>query len=146
RVTSIACSLEYRKVKPLDFPRGAALARGVIAQLLAHQPPAGALFNVNIPSLDRGPIRGVKTVSQNLAPYVEAFDRRTDPRGRVYFWSGPDFACPDPHPDSDVPALADGYITVTPLQFNLTDDARLRAMSGWQWRTPDADGRTSGET
>ena len=48
------------------------------------------------------------------------------PRRRwVYFWSGPDFGCPDPHPDTDETALREGYITVTPLHFNLTDAAML---------------------
>ncbi len=134
RVTSIACSQEYRKLKPLDFSRGASLARSVIEQILANRPPVGALFNVNIPSLDRGPVKGIVTRPQNLAPYVEAFDRRIDPRGRVYFWTTPEFSCPDPHPDTDVTALAEGYITVTPLQFNMTDAARLEEMSGWEWR------------
>jgi len=136
RVTSIACSMEYTKLRPLDFPRGAALAREVVEQVVARRPPLGSLFNVNIPSLDRGPVKGVRAVPQNLAPYVEAFDRRTDPRGRVYFWTTPDFSCPDPHPDTDVTALAEGYVTVTPLQFNLTDEAALRAMGGWRWRAP----------
>jgi 5'-nucleotidase len=134
RVTSIACSQEYRKLKPLDFSRGAALARSVVEQIMANRPAAGSLFNVNIPSLDRGPVKGIVTRPQNLAPYVEAFDRRIDPRGRVYFWTTPEFSCPDPHPDTDVTALAEGYITVTPLQFNMTDAARLEEMSGWEWR------------
>src|SRR4051812_47114536 len=136
RVTSIACSLEYTKLRPLDFPRGAALAKGVVEQILRRRPPAGSLFNVNVPSLDRGPVRGVRVLPQNLPPYVEGFDRRTDPRGRVYFWTTPDFSCPDPHPDTDVTALAEGYITVTPLQFDLTDATRLREMAGWEWRLP----------
>ncbi len=130
---SIAVSLEYSKPKPLDFPRAAELARKVIAQIL-RQPLAGsALFNVNIPSLERGPVRGVRVVPQNVAPYIERFDRRVDPRGRVYFWSGPDFTCPEPHPDTDVTALAEGYITVTPLQFNLTHAVMLEQMKDWQW-------------
>src|SRR5438874_6351148 len=57
--TSIAVSQEYVKVRPLDFSRGAALARQVIEQILAHEPEDGSLFNVNIPSPDRGPLRGV---------------------------------------------------------------------------------------
>ncbi|MGL4555292.1 MAG: 5'/3'-nucleotidase SurE [Gemmataceae bacterium] len=138
KVTSIACSQEYRKLEPIDFARGAALARGVVEQILAQRPDAGSLFNVNIPSSDKGPVRGVKVLPQNVAPYVEGFDRRTDPRGRVYFWTTPDFDCPDPHPDTDVSALAEGYITVTPLQFNLTDAVRLERMRGWEWRTPGA--------
>src|SRR5919201_938844 len=64
--TSIAVSLEYTKPK-LDFPRAAALARRVIEQILEHQPDPGTLFNVNIPSLDKGPIRGIRTVPQNVA-------------------------------------------------------------------------------
>jgi 5'-nucleotidase len=134
RCTSIAVSLEYTEPRPLDFPRAAALARQVIEQLLALPPPAGALFNINVPSLEKGPVRGVRVVPQNVAPYRERFDRRVDPRGRVYFWSTPEFCCPDPHPDTDVTALEEGYITVTPLQFDLTDRVLLEQMQGRSWR------------
>src|SRR5471032_2340578 len=73
--TSIAVSQEYLKPKPIDFPRGADLARRVIEQILARKPEQGSLFNVNIPSFDRGPIRGVRVAPQNIAPYLESFDR-----------------------------------------------------------------------
>jgi 5'-nucleotidase len=134
RVTSIACSLEYRSLSPPDFARGASYARQVVEQILARKPEKGSLFNVNIPSADKGPPKGIKVLPQNVAPYVEAFDRRTDPRGRVYFWTTPDFECPEAIPGTDVSALAEGYITVTPLQFNLTDAGRLAEMSGWAWK------------
>jgi len=134
RKTSIAVSLEYTKPKPLDFTKAAQAARGVIEQILAHPAPAGSLFNINIPSLEKGPIKGIRAVPQNVAMYTETYDRRVDPRGRVYFWSGPDFRCPDPHPDTDVTALAEGYITVTPLQFNLTQAGLLETMRGWKWK------------
>src|SRR5947208_1363385 len=129
---SIAVSLEYSKPKPLDFPRAAELARKVITEIIRQPLAATALFNVNIPSLERGPVRGVRVVPQNVAPYLETFDRRVDPRGRVYFWSNPDFRCPEPHPDSDVIALEESYITVTPLQFNLTQQALLDQMRTWK--------------
>jgi 5'-nucleotidase len=132
--TSIAVSLEYTKPKPLDFARAADLARRVIEQILSHRPGGGTLFNINIPSLEKGPVRGIRIVPQNVAPYLEEFVRRTDPRGRVYFWSTPNFSCPEPHPDTDVTALAEGYITVTPLQFNLTHSDLLQDMGTWQWR------------
>jgi 5'-nucleotidase len=134
RRTSIACSLEYTRLMPLDFGRGAELARRVIEQVLAHRPPEGSLFNVNIPSPERGPVRGLRVLPQNVAAYVETYDRRTDPRGRVYFWSNPEFHCPEPHPDTDVTALAEGYVTVTPLQFDLTHAALLAEMGRWQMR------------
>src|SRR6059036_127984 len=56
RQTSIAVSLEYTKPKPLDYPRAAGYAREVIEQILAKQPPKGALYNINIPSLEKGPV------------------------------------------------------------------------------------------
>ena len=63
RVTSIACSLEYSKPTPPDFARGAAYARQVVEQILARQPAAGSLFNVNIPDLERHTPRGVRVVA-----------------------------------------------------------------------------------
>ena len=134
RQVSFACSQEYTKATPPDFARGAALARRVIEQVLARKPAAGSLFNVNIPSPERGPVRGVRVVPQNVAPYSERFDRRIDPRGRVYFWSTPEFGCPEPHPDTDVTALAEGCVTVTPLQFDLTHAGQLAEMARWRWQ------------
>ncbi len=133
RITSVACSLEVRRARPADYAMAAGHARSVVEQILAQRPPAGSLFNINIPDLDRGPLRGVRAVPQNVAAYEETFDRRTDPRGRVYFWAGASFRCPEPHPDSDVSAISEGWITVTPLQFNLTQSAQLRDMAAWPW-------------
>jgi 5'-nucleotidase len=131
--TAIAVSLEYDK-KIYDFPTAAKYARQVVEQILARDPRQGSLFNVNIPVLERGPIKGVKVLPQNVSPFVEKFDRRVNPRGRTYFWASPDFSCPEPHPDTDVTALTEGYITVTPLQFDLTDHARLVQMKDWQFK------------
>jgi len=130
--TAIAVSLEYEK-RIYDFPTAAKYARQVVEQILAQRPAKGSLFNVNIPVLERGPIRGVRVLPQNVTPYTEKFDRRVNPRGRTYFWASPEFSCPEPHPDTDVDALNESYITVTPLQFDLTDRARLQAMTGWTW-------------
>ena len=133
RHTAIAVSLEYDK-KIYDFPTAAKYARQVIEQILARNPTRGSLFNVNLPVLERGPIKGVKVMPQNVSPYSEKFDRRVNPRGRTYFWAGPDFECPDPHPGTDVEALGDSYITVTPLQFDLTDHAKVEPMRQWDWK------------
>jgi len=134
RQTSFACSMAYSKAVLPDFQGGAALARRVIEQVLARGPEPGSLFNVNIPSLDKGPARGVRVVPQNSAPYSEKFDRRIDPRGRVYFWSTPDFGCPEPHPDTDETALREGFVTLTPLQFDLTYARQLAEMGDWGLR------------
>jgi 5'-nucleotidase len=70
---------------------------------------------------------------QNISVYEEKFDRRVNPRGRTYFWSSPEFICPEPHPDTDVTALDEGFITVTPLQFDLTNHQKLQEMQTWTW-------------
>jgi|SRR5579864_4049870 len=134
RQLSIAVSLEYTKPKPLDFPKAAGYARSVIEQILARKPAAGSLFNINIPSLEKGPVRGIRVVPQNTSIYLEKFDRRVDPRGRIYFWTSSELECPEPHPDSDVTAMDESYITVTPLKFNLTSEPQLEQMKQWEWR------------
>ena len=131
--TAIACSLEYTKDARLDWPRAAAYARQVVEQILAHNLAPGSLFNVNIPPLERGPVKGIQVMPQNVSIYQEKFDRRTNPRGRTYFWTSPEFHCPEPHPDTDVTALAEQFITVTPLKFDLTDHARMQQMQEWKW-------------
>ncbi|GIW82093.1 MAG: hypothetical protein KatS3mg105_3900 [Gemmatales bacterium] len=101
---------------------------------MAHQPEAGTLFNVNIPSFERGPVRGVpRRAAKTPLLSVKPFDRRVDPRGRTYFWIGPVYECDEPHPDSDVSCLYEGFVTVTPLRFNLTNADMLKNMRNWQW-------------
>ena len=133
RHPAVAVSLEYDKVIQ-DFPTAARHARRVVEKLLTLGLGEGSLFNVNIPVLERGPIRGIKVMPQNVSPYREQFDRRTNPRGRLYFWTSPEFSCPTPNPDTDVTALAEGYITVTPLKFDLTDHVRLAEVKKWDWK------------
>ena len=138
RHTAIACSLEYDR-KIYDTKKAAGYCVQVIKQLLATRPPAGSLFNVNIPVLERGPIKGVRVVPQNVTPYSEKFDRRVNPRGRVYFWTSAEFHCPEPHPDTDVTALAEQYITVTPLKFDLTDYTCLAALGAETFTIDDGE-------
>jgi len=139
RKTSIACSLEMPPVGRPDFLQGASFARQMVERILAGNPEEGSLFNVNIPDLSQGAPRGVTVLPQNTASYVEWYDKRVDPRGRVYFWIGPDFNCPTPNPDTDVTALAERLITVTPLQFNLTRHDQIGTMQTWDWAVEGVD-------
>jgi len=136
--TSISCSLEYTKNARLDYAKAAGYCRQVVEQILAHSPAPGGLFNVNVPPLERGPVLGVRVMPQNISVYEEKFDRRTNPRGRTYFWTSPEFQCLEPHPDTDVTALSEGYITVTPLQYDLTNHAKLQEMQPWKWTVNDS--------
>lgn len=135
-ITSIAISLEYKKPPKLNFPKAAILGRQMVEQILTKNPQPGQLFNVNIPALDDGPPLGIRVARQGTAPYDEKYDRRTDPRGRTYFWIASDVTCPPAIGESDVRDLASRFITVTPLHFNLTDPTRLEEMKQWDWLQP----------
>jgi len=138
-VPAIAVSLDYRA--ELDFVLAARVARQVICGLIRTGPQPGWLMNVNIPALDGGAPRGVRVVRQSTQPMEERFVKAKDPRGRTYFWLTGGFADPG-EPDTDLRAISEGYVAVTPLRFNLTRDDQLDLMRQWQW--PTIDGRVDG--
>jgi 5'-nucleotidase len=132
-IPSLAISLEASR--ELDFARAAVHARGIVERAIELGISPGMVLNVNIPRLDRGEPRGVKVVPQSTTPWTDAYDRRTDPRGRAYFWlSDQGDRDPEEH-DTDLSALRDGYITVTPLQYDLTQYAQLKHLSS-AWNAP----------
>lgn len=133
RRTAIAVSQQYGKPKAVDFTAGASVARKVIERILESNPEAGSLFNVNLPRQELGPPKGLKVMPQNVAMYQESFVKNVDPRGRTYYWLGADYGCPTPHPDTDETALAEGYVTLTPLHFDLTNHAVLKQMQQREW-------------
>ncbi len=129
---SIAISLEHSDHP--NFEHAAELGVRVISQILEHDPQPGSLFNVNLPELRGGEPAGVRVVPQGVVRYQEGFERRVDPRGRVYFWSKIDYV-PRPHEgETDLSALGSRHITVTPLRFDLTDRLMLDEMSTWRWQ------------
>lgn len=120
----------------MDFDVSADLAGRVLDRLIKSGGLApGRLLNVNFPRRGpdhRGPL-GVRVVEQSTAVMRDIFEKRQDPRGRTYYW----IATPDsPIPESletDATALEAGYITITPLQFNLTHRAHLGEIANWDW-------------
>ncbi|WP_337176148.1 5'/3'-nucleotidase SurE [Paludisphaera sp.] len=131
KITSVAVSLELSE--HFDFPHAAAQARRVIERVLASKPADGSLFNVNLPARSRGEAKGVKVVPMGLGRHGEGFERRQDPRGRTYYWMTYTPPREVPGPETDVTALADGYIAVTPLHFDMTRHDRLQEVASWDW-------------
>ena len=130
-LTSVAVSLDF--VDHPEYQRAAALARGVVEQVIERRPPAGCLFNLNLPALDRADPKGLRVVPMGIDRFGERFERRVDPRGRTYYW-----LTEAPRPRSldgqtDVSSLADGYATLTPLHFDLTRSELLGEVAGWNW-------------
>ena len=131
KITSIAVSLEL--AEHFDFPHAAKHAVRVIERIVANNPAPGSLFNVNIPAHSRGEPRGVRVVPMGIGRHGEGFERRQDPRGRTYYWMtyNPPFHLEGP--ETDVTGLCDGYITVTPLHFDLTRYDLIPQVAGWDW-------------
>ena len=130
-ITSVAVSLEWDE--QADYRRAAEIAVDVIAELLRRAPPAGSLFNVNLPT---SALRGTPTlrvVPMSTARYGEAFERRIDPRGRPYYWATNDPPPPPSPHESDVTALAAGHVTLTPLDYDLTHRAGLDTLAEGPW-------------
>lgn len=134
RHTAIAVSQSHGKPKGIDFAAGAAIARKVVERILETKPDAGSLFNVNIPQQELGPPKGLKVLPQNVSTYHESFVRNVDPRGRTYYWLGADYGAREPLPDTDETALAEGYVTLTPLHFDLTHHVMLQRMLQREWK------------
>jgi 5'-nucleotidase len=124
---AIAISLYLRKDVETNYKVAAKRAMGVIEQVLAAGLKGGEVINVNLPAVpaNEQPM-GIKVVRQCTRPWVDAYEKRQDPRGRDYFWNSSVFTLGDTDSDTDVAALRDKWITVTPLQFDLTDAALLR--------------------
>jgi 5'-nucleotidase len=104
----------------------------VLAPAVAtHGLPAATLLNVNAPSLSEEQIRGVRVVVQGDRQYVDRVERRTDPSGRPYYWLGGRLHDAEAAPGSDVRAVGEGYIAVTPIHLDMTAHALLRDIKGW---------------
>ncbi len=137
---SIAVSLYLKNDVPTDYNRSSGLAVDAIKRILAAGLPAGQVISVNIPALqpDEQP-RGIKVVRQCTRPWVDSYEQRKDPRGRDYFWNSSVFTLTRTDDDTDVAALRDGYISVTPLQFDLTQHAMLKRWQARSWGTAAPD-------
>jgi 5'-nucleotidase len=131
---AIAVSLLLRANIPIDYRRASVFARQTIEQILKSGLAPGQVASVNMPALraDEMPA-GIKVVRQCTRPFIDQYEKRTDPRGRDYFWNSSVFTLGETEDDTDVAALRDKWITVTPLQFDLTDHPALREWGARRW-------------
>ncbi|MFG0332226.1 MAG: 5'/3'-nucleotidase SurE, partial [Maioricimonas sp. JB049] len=106
----------------------------LIRQLLDRCPDKGQLWNINFPDTSAEGPRGVKTVPMGVHRHSDTIEKRRDPRGRPYYWSGVDpIRNHAQEPGTDIRELRDGYVTVTPLHFDLTEKPRLAELAGLEW-------------
>jgi 5'-nucleotidase len=131
-INSIAVSLEYDE--DAKYEVAAKIAHRVIEQILAQKAARPQLYNLNIPTAAlAAKAPKVRVVPMGLAHYGDQFERRVDPRGRNYYWATYDPPpAPTPHA-TDLTALLNGEVTLTPLHFDLTDAASLTTMEAWRF-------------
>ncbi len=103
-----------------DFEGARIFARQVVEKMLSTKLDKHTVLNVNIPALPANLLKGIKICRQAYAKYVEDFIARQDPHGRHYYWLTGEFVNFDKGKDTDVWALANGYVSVVPVQFDLT--------------------------
>jgi 5'-nucleotidase len=132
-VRSIALSQAYSREGMGDtVPFAAAEAWGpkVLAALLEQPCAPRTLVNINFPALAPDAVKGVRACRQGFHDYGRLrIDQRTDPRGFPYFWFGLAPVAPSPGQLTDLEVVADGYVSVTPLALDLTDDHGLAALA-----------------
>jgi 5'-nucleotidase len=117
----------------LDFSAAAVLARKVVANMIQYGLPNGILLSVNVPYLPYEQIRGIQATRQGLRIYRDELVERRDPRGRPYFWIGGDAPLGVIEEGTDIGALHEGMVSITPLQLDLTAHSLISAVQGWEW-------------
>ncbi|MEP0871654.1 5'/3'-nucleotidase SurE [Trichocoleus desertorum AS-A10] len=143
-IPSIAFSLTSFSCR--EFQPAVRFAQTLLTQLTQHPLPKLVLLNVNVPAVTQPDIMGVAITRQGVRRYTDIFQKRLDPRGKTYYWlAGELLEDVTDEVDlkegneaiTDVQAIRNNYITVTPLQYNLTSVDGLTNLQKWQLNFPD---------
>lgn len=131
-VPAIAVSLDVPERQPeyVDFAPAARIARQLVSRVIDHGLPEGVLLNVNIPYGNQ--IDGLAVTRQGLRVYRDELVERADPRGRLYYWIGGDAPSGLLEPGTDLWALSEGLVSLTPLQLDLTAGDTMEHFEGWE--------------
>jgi 5'-nucleotidase len=131
RIPALAFSLELSD--ELDFRRAGEVARKIFLAFVASQPEPGLCLNVNIPALDHGLPRGVRCCAQGAVAMQEHYQHQTDGAGRSIYWLDGRLPELDEAAVCDLAAIRQGYVAITPLRCDLTDERRLAQVRDWRW-------------
>ena len=132
-LSGIAVSLDgiERHGRELNFQPAAEITLKLAEQILTHGLPKDVLLNINIPHRTLDEISGVLITQQGQRVYREALVHRVDPRGRPYYWIGGDSPTGVLEPGTDFWALSHDYVSITPLQLDLTAHKYQSTLSDW---------------
>jgi 5'-nucleotidase len=134
-IPGVAVSLDSPEnhLGDLDYGPAARVARKVVDKVIKNQLHSRTVLNVNVPYLPDSEIKGYQITRQGLRVYRDRLDRRFDPRGRPYYWIGGDAPTGIPEEGTDFGSLVNGYVSITPLQLDLTAIDILGSLQDWNW-------------
>lgn len=119
-----------------DFRAAAEFTATLVSRILANGIPPETLLNVNVPPLPKDKLKGWRLTRQGKRHYSEKIVERVDPRGRKYYWIGGDDLGYSQEDGTDCVAVHEGYISVTPLQVDLTNYKFLKETQVLNFRWP----------
>ena len=117
-----------------DFSHSKDFIRNITLNALNNGIPKGVVLNVNIPAVKKSDIKGVKICRQAKAYWVEEFDKRKNPLGQEYYWLTGKFVNKDQGEDTDEWALKNNYISIVPVEFDLTAHHAIQGLNEWDFK------------
>jgi 5'-nucleotidase len=117
----------------LDYSCAASVARRVVEKVIADGLSKDVVLNINVPYLKENELKGFMITRQGLRVYRDALDIRNDPRGKPYYWIGGEAPTGVDEPGTDFGALKAGYVSITPLQLDLTNYKSMDVLGKWEF-------------
>lgn len=117
----------------IEYAPAARMAKRIAQVILRYGLPKGLLLNVNVPYLPEEKLRGFRITRQGLRVYRDSLERRFDPRGQPYYWIGGEAPTGVPESGTDIGALAEGIVSITPLHLDLTAYEAMHQISAWNF-------------
>jgi 5'-nucleotidase len=114
-----------------DFETFKPYIKQIALEVLDKKLPDGVVLNVNFPKKKKEEIKGIKICRQAKAMWVEKFDKRTTPFGKDYYWLAGEFVNQDKGEDTDEWALQNGYISIVPVQSDMTAHYAIQQLNTW---------------
>ncbi len=136
-IPSVAVSIDVSGYTDLEY--AAIVARDIIKQVIKNKLPRCTLMNINIPSVRREEIKGIRLTRQCTRGFEESVDRRKDPGGETYYWLVGGTKVAVEEKGTDIQAVQDGYVSITPLRYDLTDHNLLDSLGSWDWKGVEED-------
>lgn len=126
-----AIAISMNSHDPDHFETGARVAQELVQRLIRSPLTENVILNVNVPDLPYADLRGIRSTRLGHRHKAEPVVKTTDPRGRVIYWVGPAGAEQDAGPGTDFHAVREGYVSITPLQVDLTRHSALESVEAW---------------